>query len=187
MGITTFWQKKGTYKLMTKGHQLELEISAEKHPISKFFVLGQMILFAACLLLIPFIIVSQWSWITLLMGLSIFGLFTYIVWSSYWWLHWEKQGKEVLKIDLRQQQLLYFKMGLYPIDVRSSPLDAFTGFRWCPENDDYGDDEAWAGLEGGRLCFWLGDRRYRFAIALDKEDAKRCLKALNTFLKSPKP
>lgn len=188
MAIPTFWQKKVEYQLMTKGHQLELVIPSEKHPISRLFVLGQLLIFFLCLLLIPFIIASNWTWINTILGLLIFGLFSYLLWSQYQWLHWERYGKEVLKIDLREQSLLYFQEGLYPTDVIQGNLNDFTGFRWAPENEELVYATFYQGKwQDGRLCFWLGDRKYRFAIALDKEEAKRSLKALNTFLKSPNP
>lgn len=177
--------ERRTYQLKLDEDALSLEIPSRNFYLFNYFFLLQVLVFlgASILVLVAMIyepsIRKDW-WL----GIPLLALFLYATYWAVYTFVWVETGKEVVKLDKRTGQFSYCKKGLREFDRLMVSLSELSEFAWCPENDEIVDFVDRFGYKGGRICFWIHEKRHRMGIALTKSEARYCLVVLNKFLKN---
>lgn len=170
------------YTINQRSRELELIVPSRKITLGKFALLFQACIYVF-LIVVPVLMIFHDPKIdVLILGALLVIVSTYLLRNCYDAYRWLSNGREVLNIDLNKSQLVYKKIGRKVFQVVQADLASFKGFKWCPENDELLDDPSRYGMQGGRICFWIEEERYRMGISLTKEEAQNCIAELNDFL-----
>lgn len=177
---------KQPYTIQQNTTVLELAIPSSKSLAWKIAIIFQTVIFFGLIIASILIIINDFSWAALLLGgllilTSIFFIKTNL--DTYFWI---QHGQEFLKIDLTTDTFIYQKIGRTVFDEISGSIANLSEFKSCSENNDYIDMHPRAGTKGGKICFWVKEKRVRFGISLSKPAAQNCISELNSFLTQKK-
>lgn len=174
------------YRIQKNQTKLELEILSTKSQTWLIALAFQFVLFMILIGLSFVIIIFDFSIIALVLGILLILVSIFLAKNAFDNFFWVKSGQEYLVINLATKCFKYKKIGRTAFDKIQADLNDLSDFKWCPDNDEYIDVHPRFGTQGGKICFWIKEKKHRFAISLSKKEAENCILELNRFLKHTK-